>query len=143
MQAVVEANFADQMELVGLDMATPATDTADLTITLYWRALSEMETDYTTFLHILDEAGQVVAQVDHVPGDGAFPTTGWLPGEVVADRFAVPWSAEMGTSAQQLEIGVYDPRTLERLPVLGQAGQAIDTRVLVPAALPTGGIEQP
>lgn len=143
MQAVVEANFADQMELLGLDVATPVTDTADLTITLYWRALSEMETDYTTFLHILDEAGQVVAQVDHVPGDGAFPTTGWLPGEVVADRFAVPWSAQMETSTQQVEIGVYDPRTLERLPVLDQAGQPIDTRVLLPAALPTGGIEQP
>ena len=143
MQAVVEANFADQVELLGLDVAALAADTADLTITLYWRALSEMETDYTTFVHFLDEAGEVVAQVDHVPGDGSFPTTGWLPGEVVADRFAVPWSAEMGTSAQQVEIGVYDPRTLERLPVLDQAGEPIDTRVLLPAALPTGEIEQP
>jgi hypothetical protein len=102
-----------------------------------------METDYTTFVHFLDETGQVVAQVDHVPGDGSFPTNGWLPGEVVADRFAVPWSVEMGTSAQQIEIGVYDPRTLERLPVLDQAGEPIDTRVLLPAALPIGEIEQP
>ena len=143
MQAVVEANFADQMELLGLDVAAPAADTADLTITLYWRALSEMETDFTTFVHLLDESGQVVAQVDHVPGDGSFPTTGWLPGEVVADRFAVPWSAEMRTSAHQVEIGAYDPRTLERLPVLDQGGAPIDTRVLLPAALHPGEIEQP
>ena len=29
------------------------------------------------------------------------------------------------------------------LPVLDQEGEPIDTRALLPAALPTGGIEQP
>jgi hypothetical protein len=72
----------------------------------------------------------VVSQVDHVPGGGAFPSTGWLPGEVISDQFSV---ALPGSEAPaQVEIGVYDAATGERLPVVNQSGQAVDTRILIP-----------
>jgi hypothetical protein len=103
-----------------------------LSITLYWRALSEMDVSYTTFVHLLDESGQVLSQVDHVPGDGAFPTTGWLPREVIADEFLVPLPDGETTAATQFELGIYDPATGQRLPVVDGAGKVIDTRVLLP-----------
>ncbi|MEJ2560447.1 MAG: hypothetical protein P8186_30345 [Anaerolineae bacterium] len=80
MQHAIGANFANQIELLGYGTHPPAgNEPRTLSITLFWRALSEMDVSYTTFVHLLDESGQVVSQVDHLPGDGAFPTTGWLP----------------------------------------------------------------
>jgi hypothetical protein len=130
----VGANFGGQMELMGYDVQIPS-DTSDasvLDIVLYWGALSDMDTRYTTFVHLLDENGRMVGQIDHVPGDGAFPTTGWLPGEVIADRFAVPMPGSEPLSGVQLELGVYNPITGERLAVVNETGQMIDTRILLP-----------
>ncbi len=122
------ANFADQIELLGYDVQIePSTgDQASAVITLYWRALSEMDVSYTTFIHLLGEAGQVISQVDHRPGDGAFPTTGWLPGEIIIDKFVVP-VPKASSATMQPEVGIYDPATGERLLVVDppQAGDHI------------------
>lgn len=121
MQVAVGANFGDQIELLGYDLATLGEESGTLDIVLYWRSLSEMDISYTAFVHLLNEGGQVVSQVDHVPGDGAFPTTGWLPGEVITDKFAVPLPVGESLTAVQLEVGIYDPATGERLLVVGDA----------------------
>ncbi|MGC8878558.1 MAG: ArnT family glycosyltransferase, partial [Anaerolineae bacterium] len=118
MQRSVGANFANQLELLGCDLNLPDNLRVSPEVVLYWRALSPMELSYTTFVHVLDREGRVIAQVDHMPGDGEFPTTGWLPGEVITDRFVIPESLEQLASAHQIEIGTYDPETMERLPVL-------------------------
>jgi hypothetical protein len=132
MQRFVGANFADRIELLGYDLQLPDATHAAPEVVLYWHALSPMEVSYTTFVHVLDQEGRVVAQVDHVPGEGAFPTTGWLPGEVITDRFVISAAPDQLASAYQLEIGVYDLDTMERLPVLDRAGAVQDTRVLLP-----------
>ena len=103
--------FGTVARLLGYDL------TAD-GITFYWQALAETNTSYTVFVHTLDANGQLLAQSDAVPQLGARPTTGWLPGEVVTDAHALPLSG-----AANLEVGLYDPQTNERL------GQAV---VLVP-----------
>lgn len=132
MQHSVGANFANQMELLGYDLQFPDAAHALPEVVLYWRALSLMDIRYTTFVHVLDREGRVVAQVDHVPGDGAFPTTGWLPGEVIADRFVISAPSDQLALAYQIEVGVYDLNTLERLPVLDRSGAVQDTRILLP-----------
>jgi hypothetical protein len=134
MQHAVGANFADRVQLLGYDMQPLPTgnEPRTLSITLYWRALSEMNVSYITFVHLLDESGQVVSQVDHLPGEGAFPTTGWLPREVITDEFVVPLPESGTTAATQFELGIYAPATGQRLPVVDGAGKVIDTRVLLP-----------
>jgi len=133
MQTKVEGNFGDLVELLGYDLEIqPATgDAGSVKLSLYWRALSEMETSYTTFVHVLNQAGQVVSQVDHVPGDGAFPTSGWLPGEVIPDRFELALPVGQSPADLQIELGLYDPATGERLSVLDETGRAVDNRLLL------------
>jgi hypothetical protein len=138
MQFSRPANLGDRLELLGYDLQPPGVSGGGAEVVLYWRAAAAMDTGYTTFVHVLDAAGQMIAQVDHVPGDGAFPTTGWLPGEVIADRFIVPIPADRLGAAHSIEAGAYDPATLERLPQLDADGQIVDTRVLLPLA-PEGG----
>jgi hypothetical protein len=129
MQNAANANFGDQLELLGYDLHPDANPPS---VVLYWRGASAMNVSYTAFVHLLDQGGKVIAQVDHVPGNGAFPTTGWLPGEVIADEYQLTALAPSGSSAEQLEVGLYDPATGERLPVVDKTSQTMDTRMLLP-----------
>jgi hypothetical protein len=98
-----------------------------------------MDVSYVAFVHLLDRSGQVVGQVDRVPGDGAFPTTGWLPGEVITDSYQLPLTGAAANSATTIEIGLYDPATGKRLALLDQAGSPLDDKVLLP--IPTTGAQ--
>ena len=103
-----------------------------VSLALYWKALASMETSYTVFVHLLDENGQIRGQADAVPGAGTLPTTGWVPGEYLQDgyTFAVQENAAAGT--YQLEIGVYDSATGNRLPVRLDGESTSADHVVIP-----------
>jgi hypothetical protein len=131
MQTATNTNFGGQIELLGYDLHTDANPPS---LTLYWRGLSAMDISYTAFVHLLDPAGKVIGQVDHVPGDGAFPTTGWLPGEVIADEYRLTAPALHGGGSAgplQLEAGLYDAQTGQRLPVVNQQGETVADYVIL------------
>jgi hypothetical protein len=107
-----------QLKLIGYDL--PATSLAPgepLPITLYWQAVAEIEINYSVFVQLLNNAGQVVAQEDRQPQAGAVPTTTWLPGEILIDSYtlSVP---ELGAGHYQLIAGLYNAATGERLPLI-------------------------
>lgn len=85
-------------------------------LALYWQDLSKTENDYTVFVHVLDANGKIVAQKDAPPLDGAYPTSIWDAQEIVKDSYelAIPADARAPFS---IEIGMYSPTTLKRLPV--------------------------
>ena len=82
---------------------------------LIWRAEAETATGYHVFIHLVDEAGNIVAQADGVPGAWARPTTGWLPGEYVLDTHTLNLPAELPPGPLTLRVGLYDPATGARL----------------------------
>lgn len=89
-------------------------------VTLYWSPLPEavgplLTPPYTVFVHLVDGAGQLVAQHDGIPGGGAAPTEEWVPGEIVEDVHRVRLPSGQAGSPLRLLIGLYDPRTGERL----------------------------
>jgi hypothetical protein len=109
-ETAVRANFGDQFELIGYDLGPES-------LTLYWHTLAETETDYTTFVHVLDENGDIVAQRDSQPRDGSYPTSLWLKGEYVSDTIQLP------TEGETVEIGWYVAETGERLKT--ETGDAV------------------
>lgn len=131
MQHRVGARLGDVAELLGYDVVEPVAPGGVLSITLYWRAIGPSEVPLTAFVHLLDSENRVRGQVDHVPGDGAYPTTGWLPGEVLVDTYHVPVSADLPLGRYPVEVGMYDPATGVRLPVVNAAGEPIGDRVLL------------
>jgi hypothetical protein len=93
-----------------------------------------MDVSYTAFVHLLDPVGKVIGQVDHVPGDGAFPTTGWLPGEVIADEYRLTTPVPPGGSEAgplRLEAGLYDAQTAQRLAIVNQQGEPVADHVIL------------
>ena len=60
----------------------------------------------------------MLAQHDHQPREGRFPTDLWRPGEVVVDETQLTVPAGTDLSGLQLWTGMYRAATLERLAVL-------------------------
>jgi 4-amino-4-deoxy-L-arabinose transferase-like glycosyltransferase len=120
----IQINFDDQIALVGYDFErwlVPAGET--LTVTLQWEALTRPQRDYVVFVHLLLPPDAVWAQRDAMPQEGARPTSTWVHGERIEDRYrlVVPPTAPPGLYA--VEIGLYDPETGARLMVeLSDAG---------------------
>lgn len=102
--------FGPEIQLAGYDFVTGE----QLDLTLYWRAGARPDTPYTVFIHVLDEAGAIVAQRDVMPVDGALPTTCWQPGEFVRDVHRLDVSA-LPPGAYTAQVGLYNQATGLRL----------------------------
>ncbi len=123
-QHPLDADFGGQIHLLGYDLACTAT-TCDLR--LYWQAQKRLETSYTVFVHLLGPAGNLRAQADSVPRGGGYPTVWWLPGEVVADSLTLQLPPDTpGDLPDRLIVGLYDPVSGERLPVIGTGADAVE-----------------
>lgn len=84
-----------------------------LLVTLAWQASAEMPTDYTAFVHLLDDSGELAAQADRQPA--GYPTSDWRPGEIVVDRYSLELPPELPPGAFTLRTGFYDLATLVQL----------------------------
>jgi len=105
-----------------------------LSVTLYWQADEAPGADYTVFVHLTDETDNLLGQHDGPPRDGAYPTSWWLPGDVVADRHIIHLDEPL-ISLAWLQVGMYDPATLARLPAYNGAGRRLAEGVI---SLPSG-----
>ena len=114
------ANFGDLLVLIGYDVQWAESGPA---VTLYWQAKETMAQDYTTFVHIVDGGGNLVAQSDSQPTNGIYPTSIWDEGEIVADRKELTLPADAPLEQLNMVTGVYLLETLQRLPVTDAAGQ--------------------
>jgi hypothetical protein len=126
----VNGLFGDDLRLLGYQLDHNGDR---LSLALDWRSERRMETDYKIFVHVFDPAtGVPVAQDDAMPHRWAYPTTFWGPGEVVED--VIPISLKgVPAGAYGIAVGVYDPATMERLPVVDGAGRPrADDRLVLP-----------
>jgi hypothetical protein len=123
----VQATLAEQTELVGFDLwreiggqwvplpaDEPLVPGDRLKVRLVWRALTEMDHDYTAFVHLEGPGGALWGQHDGPPAGGSYPTSHWRPGDLVADEHEFTVSAEAGGPAQLLA-GMYLLETMEPL----------------------------
>jgi len=128
------ATFGGAMDLIAADVSPPSARAGDkVTVQLRWRAAAQMQQAYKVFVHVLDPAGQqVVAQRDAEPLDGAAPTTGWVLGEVIEDKYELALPASVAGGENPIEVGVYDARSGDRLTLAnGDNHLVLDTRLAV------------
>ncbi len=121
-----EALLGQEVMLLGYDLtATKLSPGEKLEVTLYWQARGEMSTSYTVFVHLLDQAERIWGQRDSLPGKGAWPTTGWISGEVLVDRYSLQIQQDAPSGGYRLEVGMYEAATGDRLPVFDPLGEQI------------------
>jgi hypothetical protein len=102
----------------------------NLKLTLYWRSESILPVDYTTFVHLKNQDGDVIAQKDQPPLNGTYPTSLWDRGEIIADAIVVPLPVGLSTGKYQLVAGMYDFQTGERLTVPGNSEHNLRLKTL-------------
>ncbi|MCP4415457.1 MAG: hypothetical protein GY805_02470 [Chloroflexi bacterium] len=103
-----------------------------LVVTFHWYAQQRVEKSYKIFLHLLDENGNLVAQLDYIPREWTYPTNWWEEGEFVVDTAVLPLG-NIGSGTFQLQVGIYDPDSGERL-----LATMNDSSALMDAVLLTG-----
>jgi len=115
----LNAAFGDSIELLGYDLDTAGSQPGgELLLTLYWRAVKTPEHAYTVFNHLVGPDGQFQGQFDSPPVGDAWLTSTWQPGEVITDQRVIPIRADAAGGLVKLNIGLYRPNDLVRLPVI-------------------------
>ena len=118
--------LSDKITFLGYNlMETEAKPGGTLHLTLYWRARKRMDISYKVFTHLLGSEECIWGQRDSVPCDGNYPTTGWLPGEVIVDEYEIPVKSDAPSGEYRIEIGMYDLETMDRLPALDGEGKRL------------------
>jgi len=124
--SALDFQFGSEIELIGYELVPPQVRPGEqLTLTLYWYALSPPSRDYTVFTHILDSAGQVAVGWDNMPCLNDCPTTQWRIGRLVDDVHLISLPAELPAGDYEVALGLYLLETGERLPVREPGGQQI------------------
>ena len=84
-------------------------------IELHWQATAPVNENYHVFIHLLTDAGQIVAQADGQPVLWARPTSTWAIGETIVDRYGLWIPPETTPGIYKLSIGLYHPLDGQRL----------------------------
>ncbi len=130
-QITLNQTLGNQITLLGYDLEPTSLENCQLSMThcqlliiLYWRADTIPTTDYTTFVHLRNEANEKVAQKDSPPAAGRYPTSLWDAGEVIVDEIALPL-AEVPSGRYTPVVGLYHLATSDRLTVPGNPANEI------------------
>lgn len=76
-----------------------------------WKVLKGIGTDYTIFVHLTDENGNTLFQMDHKPCNGLCPTSKWKPGNH-RGSILLP-----SPGCYRIRLGFWDPTNRVRVSV--------------------------
>jgi hypothetical protein len=118
--------FGDHIWLEGVALSTDTVNPSEIVqLTLNWKTDNELDKRYKVFLHVVDRAGNILAQRDSEPGGGLALTTTWSPGENIFDNHGLLIPFEAPPDQYEIILGMYelgDP--FSRLPIYSDSGQS-------------------
>ncbi len=123
------ARFENGMVL--LDVET-AQEGDKLWVTLRWMAPQTQTAPVQAFVHVMAGDGTtILAQADEPPGSVYYPSLSWEPGSVIIHtlRLAVIRPEQAG---DHLRVGLYDPATGDRVPILETGAAQVDGALRLP-----------
>ncbi len=127
--------FGDQISLIGyqVDRTTVAAG-GELEVVLYWSTAAPLDTDYFVSIQIIDLSDATKAgQRDGKPGCNRFPTTTWVPGDRIYDRYHVPISSEARPGRYSIYVTMYGMAadgSQTTLPIILQNGESVGGAVI-------------
>lgn len=130
----VEVNFGGRMALVGYELSDRAVHTGEtLTLTLYWRGLRPMETNYTVSAQLVDPQQRKAAQDDAWPQRGNAPTAAWEPGRLITDTRPLEIYADAAPGVYDVRVVVYrlEDGGIIHLPVVPEKGGMLSDHILL------------
>lgn len=109
----------ETIKLMGYDLSAATIRAGEpFTTTLYWQPAHPLATNYSSYVHLIDDAGQGITQSDHQPGGVFYPSSLWQPGETLRDRHSLVIPAELPAGVYKLRAGMYyQPEPGQIIPV--------------------------
>lgn len=134
MQQPLGVEFEEGITLLGYDLHAPSVRPgATMTVTLYWRASEPITTSYKVSLQLLTPDLRMAAQDDSVPVHWTYPTTAWLPDEIISDEHVLTINSLAVPDRHVLIAVLYEEKSARRLRV-EQAGKTEDHAILTALA---------
>lgn len=131
-------HFDQGITLAGYDLALPSSAPGEwLELKLYWQTDQVISQRYKIFVQLLGQtynANQdnfLWGQHDAEPNNGTEPFPMWATGRIVADTHTFQVQPQAPPGEYQIAVGLYDPLTGERVPVLNEQGQIIDDHIIL------------
>ena len=116
------------VELVGYAVsASTVSPDEKLDVVTLWRVIGPMRGEVTQFTHLLDQAGEVVSQVDRLD----VPSWQWKAGDMLVQRHRLEVNGDAEPGLHHLQVGLYTQEDMLRLPVIVD-GVVKNDRVLLP-----------
>lgn len=88
-----------------------------LVVEVMWQPLQIFDTDLKVFVHLVDTNNNVLAQFDGYPQAGSYPTSQWIPGELISDAYPILLPDTLPPGPYRTFLGLYNENTLTRLPI--------------------------
>jgi len=107
------------------NLVSPSSDRSVAFLTA-WRVSAPPDGQRAIFVHLLAPDGQVAAQWDGLD----VPVEGWREGDTILQVASFDLPTDLPPGQYWLQTGVYDPDTMQRLPVLAD-GTPIADRILL------------
>jgi len=105
-------------------------DADKLVIWLKWRSGSPQAVASQMFLHLLDSAGSIEAQLDEPPGTVYYPPLLWGRGSVIIHRAVLP-AVPANLAGIALRVGLYDPASSQRIPIVESRVEQQDNALIL------------
>jgi mannosyltransferase len=124
--------LGEELYFLGYEASPETLQAGDtLELTLWWRAMGDMDKDYTSFIHVTDRENRLWAQEDMLLQQEERPTSTWKVGDIVRQQHQMVLPADMPTGEYSIAVGVYYWRTGERLPVWDGSGRRMVDDVIL------------
>jgi len=131
---LINLEFADNMTLRGYEQDPPTLLSGDtLRLTLFWEASGTPSQDYTIFVHFNNRNGEQVSGADGPPVYGDYATRLWRTGDQILDEHILVLPDNLPPGEYQLAVGLYDPVSGVRVPLIDGSGDAAQWQVTVNA----------
>jgi 4-amino-4-deoxy-L-arabinose transferase-like glycosyltransferase len=122
--------FGENIQLIGHDVASlEAVRGGEVELRLYWRADAPIAANYFVSVQLIDlETTGKAGQRDGEPGCNRFPTTTWVAGDTMFDRYFVPIEDEVEPGEYTVFVKMYNDQGT--LPVVDGNGVVSDGALL-------------
>lgn len=131
----LKVNFENQMALMGLEPPLLAAQmNGTVQVTLYWRAIRKLDTDYSISVQLVDERGFVYGQRDS-QHPGGYPTSRWTLSDYARDVHQISLAPGTPPGEYRLRVGVYRVGASSGLSILDVNGAPAGTAFDVPGVV--------
>lgn len=129
--AEIDGEFRDRIELIGYDLPrTQVRPGHTLPVVLYWRALTDIEGNYQSFVHVTRPLDVAWAQEDHL-NPGGLPTSRWPSDKYVWDEYAIQLPQQLPPGTYRINVGLYSmAEGGRRLRLLSGTDQGEDSIII-------------